>query len=331
MATSRGNGGAIGTGLESTFGTAVSRTAWNHAYSISLREMTTIEPIGVLQELASHDIARDHITRVDVSGSLEMPFCYESMGLWITLLMGDEPTTVDADPVWTHTWNRGSAFAESATVECIKGNSGRSEVFAGIKATRGMIRFAQADLVRLSLDLLGHSAASRGSAGTPSFSSDISALAMYTRHANNITGSVKAAEFSYNGANYSFQDLEFEINNNLSDTGDVSSDLYVSAIDQGDQGEIIVRATLLYRASATDALLTAHKAGTESDLVLTLTGPGAFTASFTARNCRVISYEDALSGTGRIPVRVEFRAKPDATDGAFTIAIANNDALYGAN
>ena len=46
MATTRGYGGTLGAGLETTFGTAVSRTTWAHAYAMALREMTVVEPIG---------------------------------------------------------------------------------------------------------------------------------------------------------------------------------------------------------------------------------------------------------------------------------------------
>jgi hypothetical protein len=330
MATTRGYGGTLGAGLETTFGTAVSRTTWAHAYAMALREMTVVEPIGVLQEHNHSDVARDHITRKDVSGSVEIPLCYESLGLWLTILMGDEPTTGGSDP-YTHTWNRSPAFAESLTVEQVRGSSGRSEVFSGVKAAGGSIVVRAADIVRLNLDLVGYAAAARDAAGTPSFSSDVGALAVYSRHADNITGGAKAAEFSFNGANYSFQDLEIQVTNNITDTGDVTSDFYVAALDQSDQGEIIVRATILERGSATEALFTAHKAATESDVVITFTGPGDFAMSVTARNCRVISFEDPISGTGRVPIRVEFRAKPDASDGALTIAVTNNDSAYGTN
>ena len=159
---SRDNGTALGWGLETTEGTAVSRTNWGNVYSASLQEVSAVEPVGTLYELGSSDVANDHVVSKSVSGSLELPLQYKGQGLWLALLFGDEPAPSGSDPDYTYTYDSAAAFAESATVEVIKGNSGRSEVFAGIKVNRGVIRVNPRDIVRLSLDLIGISAAARG-------------------------------------------------------------------------------------------------------------------------------------------------------------------------
>jgi hypothetical protein len=328
---SRGNGTALGWGLETTEGTAVSRTNWGNVYSASLQEVSAVEPVGTLYELGSSDVANDHVVSKSVSGSLELPLQYKGQGLWLALLFGDEPAPSGSDPDYTYTYDRAAAFAESATVEVIKGNSGRSEVFAGIKVNRGVIRVNPRDIVRLSLDLIGISAAARGAAGTPTFSGAVSAQAVRSRHAEEITSGLRAAEFSWNGANYTFNSLEIEINNNLSDSDDVSVDYSPASINQGGQGEITMRATLTYGGSSTDALRTGHSAGTESTFALTFAGVGNQALTLTGRNAKITGYTDPISGTGRIPATVTMRFKPDASNGALTLALTNGDAAYSTN
>jgi hypothetical protein len=327
----RGYGTALGWGLETTEGTAVSRTNWGHVYNASLQETSAVEPVGTLYELGSSDVANDHVVSKSVSGSLELPLQYKGQGLWLALLFGDEPAPSGSDPDYTYTYDRAAAFAESATVEVLKGNSGRSEVFAGVKVNRGVIRVNPRDIVRLSLDLIGISAAARGAAGTPTFSGAVSAQAVYSRHAEEITSGSRAAEFSYGGANYTFTSLEIEINNNLSDSDDVSVDYSPAAIDQGGQGEITMRATLTYKGSASDALRTAHAAGTESTFALTFAGVGNQALTITGRNAKVTGYTDPITGPGRIPATVTMRFKPDASNGALTLALTNGDAAYSTN
>ena len=329
-ATNVGRATALGFGIESTWGTAVSRTNWVQIYSCTLQQRSVVEAVGVLEEFGQPDVARDHIVAKEVSGQIVMPLQYEAIGWWLALLMGEAPTTSGAGP-YVHTYDRGAPFAESLTAEVVKGNSGRSEVFAGLKVTRGRLSIQPRQIVRLSLDCLGYNAAARNSAGSPSFSSDVRDLAVYPRHIDNVTSGEKAGEFTWNSSNWSFQSLEFDINNNLGPNGDVESDYYIAGIEQQGQGEIIIRAQLRAEGSTTDALLTAHLAGTESDLALTATGPGNFAMTITARNARITRFEDPISSPGRITCTVEFRAKPDASDGALTIAVTNDDATYSTN
>lgn len=322
---------AIGIGIESTRGTAVARTNWVEVQSAEFTETATYERFPVMQAVWGGSRQVSHITTKQVVGTLTVPLQYQGIGILLKNLMGAVATTGSSPGPYTHTFDLATAPPEFLTIEKVIGTSGRRELYTGVCVAGGRITFRRSAVAFMELDVIGYKADSFAVAPTPSFGGDVAGRAVYARHLDNAASGIPF-EFTWNSANYTAQEVTISFANNISDVGDMGS-YYATDVDQGGERLITVAVGTRHVGTATDALYTAHRAETQSDLTFSGTGDGSNqTITFTGRAAKITDMPaPPLSGTDRVIVRPTFTLHDTASNNAITVAIQNDDATYNAN
>lgn len=321
---------AIGIGIESVRGTPVARTNWVEAQTAEFTETATYERFPVMQAVWGGSRQVSHITTKQVTGTLTVPLQYDGIGILLKNLMGSV-TTTGAGPAYTHTFNLGNVPSDYLTIEKIIGTSGQRELYTGCAVAGGRITFRRSAVAFLELDIIGYKADSFASAPSPTFGASVVGRAVYARHLDNSSSGIPF-EFAWNGGQYTAQEVTITFDNNVSDVGDMGS-YYSTDVDQGGERLVTVAVGTRHVGSGTDALYTAHRSATTSDLTFTATGDGSSQqVSFTCRNAKITDMPaPPLSGTDRVIVRPTFTLHDDPTDNAISIAIQNESATYNAN
>jgi hypothetical protein len=321
---------AIGIGVESVRGTPVARTNWVEVSTADFTETATYERFPVMQAVWGGSRQVSHITTKQVAGTLTVPLQYDGIGILLKGLLGSVATT-GAGPAYTHTFNLGDVPPEYLTIEKIIGTSGRRELYTGCAIAGGRITFRRSAVAFLELDLIGYKADSFNSAPTPTFGAGVVGRAVYARHLDNSASGIPF-EFTWNSGNFTAQEMTISFDNNVSDVGDMGS-YYATDVDQGGERLVTVAVGTRHVGSATDALYTAHRGQTSSDLTFTATGDGSSQQiTFTCRNAQITDMPaPPLSGTDRVVVRPTFTCHDDPTDNAISIAIQNESATYNSN
>ena len=78
-------------------------------------------------------------------------------------------------------------------------------------------------------------------------------------------------------------------------------------------------------------LFDAYIAGTQSDVVFTLTNSDGDACEITIRNCYIIDYDDSINTFGPIERTMVFVGESDAVDEAIQIKITNQQSSAVAN
>lgn len=311
----------MGIGAEGTHGTAVSRTNWlpflqSAKGSRNLRH----KPVKALRS-SSTEVSTPlaFVTeREEASGSFAFQATYENSGMFLLRALGNSATTGPSGADYTHTYTLG--IIESSTLELrrgtlFSGSATTSEVFEGVKFGRTRWRVSSGGILVQEHDWVGETAASRGSAGSPTYGSGQTPV--QARHAGNL---------SFNAVNYgTIYDLSIDLDHGLIDRLHLGSLLPAEPA----QGECMVsgKVTLDYEA---DTLYTAHVAGTQSDLAITFTS-GALTWTFTLQNAYIDSVEESVGGQDLVRQVVSFRGLGDGTDHGLKIVVVNTASSASAN
>jgi len=316
-----GRGSAFGHGIESTWGTAVSRSNWLQVFSCTLQERPEFAWIDHLSS-GQADYSEDYQVRTGCSGDLELPFLYEGCGVVLAHAMGSTPGAASGGGPYVHTFNRGTSFP-GLTVELVRGTSGKSEILTGVVFPSWELVFERGAVSRFRASLLGKFAnAARSSAATPSYGGTVQSRAMLGHHVGSIT---------WDGNQHTAQRISISVDNKLERMEDLGS-LYTGQPGMGGFGEVLVRATISHRS---ETLYNAWRAGTEGDITFSVTS-GALDLAVTARNARIRSAPADIRGAGLITEEIEFACKADASgsgssDGALTFVLTNNQANYYTN
>jgi hypothetical protein len=321
---------AIGIGVESTRGTAVSRTNWLEVQSAEFTETATYERFPVLQAVWGGSRQVSHISAKQVTGTIVVPLQYTGVGILLKGLLGAVATTGGSAP-YTHTYTLGTVPPEYLTIEKIIGTSGQRELLTGCAIAGGRIRFRRSAVAFLELDIIGYKSDGFGAAATPSFGASVVTRAVYSRHLDNSASGIPF-EFTWNSANYTAQEVTVSFDNAVSDVGDMGS-YYATDVDQGNERLVTVQVGLRHVGTATDALYTAHLSEISSDLTFSATGDSANQDyAFTCRNAKLTDMPaPPLSGSGRVIVRPTWTLHDDAVDAAITIAVQNASSSHDAN
>lgn len=314
--TTYGRGSSFGHGIESTWGSAVAISNWLSVFSCSIQESPENAPIPHLST-GQADYSDDYNPRVECVGDVEMPLLFEGCGLVLSALMGAVPSTTGSGP-YVHTFERGTAHP-GITVELVRGNSGNSEEFSGVVFPDGALVFERGELARFRSTLRGKQATgARSSAPNPSYGGTVKGRSMRGSQ----VGSV-----AFNGNTFVSQRIEVSLNNKLSRLEELGS-LYTSQPGMDDYGEVRIRATIVHR---NENLYTDFRALVQSNIVFAVTGAGNHLMTVTGRNARLTSVQAPISGAGIVTQEIEWLCFSDASNGALSIALRNDQATYNVN
>lgn len=308
-------GSKIAIGKESTFGTSVSTTLTIPCVSIDLDESPTTVYPALMDTEAEESEAIIVSSRGD--GSISLPAAYMNAGLGMLLeaALGSIATT-GAGP-YTHTATTDKDLP-SYTIEAVRGDSGNSQVFTGMRCNTFELSADAQGLGELSVAWLGKGSGARGSTGT------IPALAGAPYRVLGAHGGT----LSFNSVTYKIKSARFRVNNKLKEIAEYGDTEPGDVMIDG-MREISLEVTFFERA---DTLHAAFQAGTQAALSLAFTSsPRSLTISGSTVRC--VSYRAPLDGKGPIEATATFRFLASTSGGtrAVSVALVNSNSGYGAS
>lgn len=308
MAIYSGFNTAIGIGAESTFGTPVSRTKWYRVERTDLQRALRVEPVATLSSSsASANSGEFYQAEETVRGSIVIPASYQDFGLIFKNALHAAPSTSGAGP-YGHTYKLALALQVGLTIEQIVGTSGKSEVFNGCRIDSFEWSVEAQQYAKLTLGIIGKSAAARGSAGTPSYGVSYPVLHHH------------AGTLSFDGASYTCAKFAVKVANKLAPVTELGA-LSVGSLERGDRCEVSFEAEILYRG---DALHTAQLAATQGDAAITFTdNVNSKDLTWTLHNATIHECSMPLDGVGVRRQRVVWRGYTDGTDEGLQLLITN--------
>lgn len=318
MAVKTGRNTQVGIGAESTHGTAVPISNWfPHILSVEGSRNATFKPVPSLRTSSGGaGTARSfYQEREAPSGTLSILPTFENTGMWLKAFMGDSAST-GAGP-YTHTYTKG--ILESYTMEIIRGTDlagslGTAETFEGVKFGKFRLRGRAGGLVEAMADWTAETAASRTTAGSPSYGSGATLIRGW-----------KAGQFSWNSVSYTINDFELSVDHSLIDRLQLGS--LFSAVPAEGQPVIKFRVTLDYDV---DTPYTAHVAGTQADGSLVFTD-GSQSLTVNVQNAWIDKVGEPISGHDVIKQTLDLVCIGDGTDHGASIVVVNGNSSATAN
>ena len=326
-----GRGSSTGVGLETTWGTAVSRTTWLTILSFSMTDQIESAPIPHISASGA-GFADNFDTRRICEGSIEIPFVFMGAGIWLTAAMLDAVSSTSAGSPYTHTWDLGTTL-QSMTLEQVLGDTGNIELFEGVVIPSWSLSCSAGDYCRLRANLLGQLSQARTSGSATAPGATLTSRAVkYHQFAADTGGSGTAGSFSFNGVEYEADSFELSVDNKLA-RNDILGTLATGEPVQTDYSEVRIRFTLKKKV---DTLYAANKAGTVSDVVCAFYADADNQLKITVRNCRLAPVQEPLNSAGPVQQTVEFIGYADApgsgaSDSVLTIALTNTNSSALAN
>jgi len=309
-----GRGTAVGIGVESTWGTAVSRTNWIKVESVTLNRKIVTEDVNHLVHGDAGDVRDSFDAREEVTGRIVCKLRYDGCGMLIGAAMGGATTAGTGSP-YTHTYAM-SATLSSLTLEVIRGTSGNSQVFEGCKVNSMEIAIDSNQVATLTVDFIGQTSAARGSAGTPTFGTG-----EFAKHSH-------AWALAWGGAVAGLRSATYSVQNNLTRVDELGSG-QTQEPTIGSMRRVTAEITRSYRD---DTQYAAHIAGTQQDATMTATGstsPNALTILL--RNAKITDVNSDISDYGVITESLSLTGYADENDPSFEIAIVNGSSSAVAN
>jgi len=311
-----GFGSAVGVGVESTWGTPVSRTNWVRITSWGLKRTLEIVPrphLGTTSATSTN--RRQHFTASDdAGGSFEYLCAYDDSSiLLLTHALGAVATTGTGP--YVHTVTLASSAGNGLSIEGLNGN-GSAEVFEGCLLTRTEISISAAEVMKIRHDVIGETSQGLASAGTPTFSSNGEEVL----HSH-------AGQFSFDSVTHDLVDLSIIVDHKLAKRQLLGSTL-TKRPQLSDYLEVTGRLTVEYIVDTTN---TKWLAGTQGDATITFTGSGNNVLAMTLQNLYISNIDRAVSSPGVIRETVEFRCESDGTDEGLKLVFTNDNAASTAN
>lgn len=295
-------GSCVGLGLESSYGTGVSRTRWAHINESSLTQAArNISPRGRLAHTSAGFEESHFVVDEQVGGALTLPASYSGLGLIFRAALG----TVSGTGPFSFA---AAATIPSLTIEQIVGSSTKSELYTGCKVNTFTVNVSPGSEVTFVADFIAKAKAAAGSAGSPSLPSAVP-LEHYEcviTWGGSSIGKVK----TYSSV----------IANNLSRRPVVGQ----LGTAEPSLGLRSVRTTVVIDKDSFDAR-AAEIADTADDLVLTCTdtATGTKTLVYTIPNCRAKVTETIGGAIADLTTSIEF-----VGGGNPTLVLTNGEATY---
>ena len=306
-----GRGAALGVGKESTWGTAVSRTAWYRLVNATLNRDVANEERGNLVEASgSANIRKMFVAHDFISGQFELLLGYEGFGLLFENLMQGAPsTTGPSGGIYTHSYPLSASSTKSLTTEFLFGN-GEAEVVEGVKINRATLAIEAGKQMRfICEEFIGETTGGMVSAGT------------FTATSNEVeVEHWQAGTVSFNSQTYTCVSVKISINHKLERRQLLGSKLTKEPLRAGFQ-EIMVELVVEYENSN---LYTGYTAGTQSNIVFAFSGAtGSRTLTFTGHNALLLSASRPINKIGVLQQTYKFRCLSDGTNEGLLIAVGN--------
>lgn len=313
MATALGRGLVIGIGEESTYGTAVSRTAWFRGVSCSLeRKSIKTRLPRLVASSSSANRAKHFIEREEVAGDIELELCYEGMGLILKHATGGTPaTTGPSGGLYTHVFKLGATLPTGLTIEVIRGtgnSSNAAEVFEGCKIAKAVFRISAGGILMVRLSIIGETATARTTAGSPSYTTNDLPVVHH-----------QGAQFGWNSYNRSLTSFELTIDNKLVTRQFIGS-LVTKEPQRSDFTDV---RTSIGSEWETEDYYVGMTADTEADTSIVFSGAGSRSLTFALHNAYIDTVSSPISGPGIIMENATLIGQTDGTDEGLAITVIN--------
>jgi hypothetical protein len=300
----RSLGSCLGLGLESSAGTAVSRTKWCHLNGSSLTQTPRNRATrGRLAHTSAAFVETRFVADEQVGGTVTVPGSYSALGMLLRAALG---TVSGAGPF---TFAAASALP-SLTIEQLVGTSGNSEVFAGCKVNSMTMNATPGSEVTFAFDIIAQSKAAASSAGSPSLTSavPIEHFEVTVTWGGSSLGTIKS--------------LSSVLSNNLNRRPQLGS----LRTAEPSVGVREVRTTIVVDKDSFTPR-SSEVADTTGDLVITCTdtATGAKTLVYTIQDCTVKVSETIGESISDLTTSIEFESI-----GNPGIVLTNGEATYDA-
>lgn len=315
-----GRGLTAGLGVESTWGTAVSRTNWLRLISADIKITDNVQRrphMGALGYLSANTQELDHLDR-RAAGYIEWVASYnDSTQLMIREALGASSVSTSGSGTYTHTGLLKEALPVGLTLELIRGN-GSAQVFEGGLINRLTISGRAGELLRCRAEMVFETGGALTSAGSPTYSSG-GAQIIYHQSSNLTHGSL----------NDKYTAFELVIDNKL-DTGRLEFGANtISKPVRGDFQEVTLRITRSWDGTVEHA---AYLAATAGDAAITFTGASPLSFAVTAHNAQIIDNPlQAITQPGKQEVTFTLQGLSDGTDEGLAIVMINENSAVTAN
>ena len=296
MAVYLGRNSSLGFAKETTWGTAVSRTNWRPVASVSLSRKVTQVPRPDLKSDAGSAMRRGNFISESVTdGSASIVCTYDNVGMLLEAAMGSSASTGSGP--YTHTYTLAAAPPTGLTVEVVRGTSGQSEVFEGVKLNNMTLAVSSGEAMMMDMDFIGQTSAARGSAGTPSYGAQ-----------ENLVLHSHAGQMTFNSVSYDLRSLTLKVENSLD-----RRQLLGSSETKEPVRSDFMSVTVDVELEAIDSIYQAQIAGTQGDLEITFTHPTVSNRSFKIdlQNAVMSSCDDSIGDAGVVSVSASFFGESD--------------------
>lgn len=315
-----GRGLTAGIGVESTWGTAVSRTNWLRLTGAHITIDDDVRPrphFGRLGETAAVRREVDHLAR-RASGYIEWLLSYDdSTLLMIGAAMGASSVATTGSGPYTHTHTLKEALPVGLTVELIRGN-GSAQVFEGGLVTRLTISGSAGEILRCRADMVFETGGALTSAGSPTYSSN-GAPVIYHQAGNLTHGSL----------NDKIKAIEVVLDNSLNVERALFGSNLISKPVRNDFASVTARITREWDGTVEHA---AYLAGTAGDAAITFTGASPLSFGIEVHNAEIVDNPlQAITSAGAQDVAFTLMGMNDGTDQGLEIVVVNGNSSAVAN
>ena len=318
MALQFGRGAFIKLGEESTYGTiAGAMGVDNRIISASFQKTQEKERKTHLSQSGGGGFQNGHFEAfLNCGGSIDLPLLYEGTGMLIKAAVGNA-TTTGAGP-YEHSYiptADGTVPSLSIALQRGTGITNSKEIFLGCKVSSMSISGSAGEEITASFDIIAQDSQARAAALTSSFGSG---KQMFHYECGNL---------SYSGNNFPMKSFEFTLDNKL-ERRNVLGDKKTLEPVVSDVKDVTLSVTL---EMEDNLLFDNYIAGTQSDVVFTMTNSDGDACEITIRNAYVTDYDDSVNTFGPLERTMTFVGESDAVDEAILIKITNQQSSAVAN
>tara|TARA_R100001443_G_C3358656_1_gene178538 strand:+ start:1253 stop:2203 length:951 start_codon:yes stop_codon:yes gene_type:complete len=311
-----GRGAFIKIGEETTYGTiAGAMGVDNRIISASFQKTQEKERKTHLSQSGSGGFQNGHFEAfLNCGGSIDLPLLYEGTGMLIKAAVGNA-TTTGGGPTYEHSYIPSADGSVPSLSIGLQRGTGSKEIFLGCKVASMNISGSAGEEITASFDIIAQNSQARAAAYTSSFGSG---KQMFHYECGNL---------NYSGNNFPMKSFEFTLDNKL-ERRNVLGDKKTLEPVVSDVKDVTLSVTL---EMEDNLLFDNYIAGTQSDVVFTLTNSDGDACEITIRNAYVTDYDDSVNTFGPLERTMTFIGESDAVDEAILIKITNAQASAVAN
>jgi len=306
-----GQGAGLGWGVETTPGTAVARSNWMRAVEANLARSVERPMSPVLASVSAGFDQEVHDQADNAGGDLAILGTYDAPAFGNLLWAALGSAVSSGGPTFNHNITPGDTIP-SYTIEQLLGNSGRGEVFTGMKVDTLVLSQSAGDYLRVKATYVGITNGGEVAAGTPTY---LSTFERVIHH--------QAGLLAWNSQNFArVTSWELTISNALAGPQYLGSLLADEAYFSGRRTAQLKLGLHWDQAHFTGGLYQ----GTKSDASLAWTGTGGNSLTATLHNAFVSEASKPISSVDVITQNVTLKGLADyspGTDKGVLIALSN--------